>query len=64
MALCGYALAKDYSQQWINKKNNANVMDVEDIIGVVVYEAHMVTDVKRYVVNSETTRHICRNKEH
>jgi hypothetical protein len=44
-------------------KNKANVVQVEEIIAAVVSEAHMVTGVKGWAVDSTCTRHICVYKE-
>jgi hypothetical protein len=44
-------------------KNKANVTEVEEIIAAVVSEAHMTTEVKGWVIDSASTRHICGNKE-
>jgi hypothetical protein len=39
------------------------VTEVEEIIAAVVSEAHMITEVKGWVIDSAATRHICGNKE-
>jgi hypothetical protein len=39
------------------------VTKVEEIIAVVVSEAHMTTEVKGWVIDSASTRHVCGNKE-
>jgi nitrogen fixation protein len=39
------------------------VIEVEKIIVAVVFEAHMTTEVKGWVIDSASTRHICGNKE-
>ena len=43
--------------------NKANVVQTEEIITVVVCEAHLVTKVKGWVVDSACTRHIGAFKE-
>jgi hypothetical protein len=39
------------------------VTEVEEIIAAVISEAHMTMEVKGWVIDSASTRHICGNKE-
>jgi hypothetical protein len=39
------------------------VTKVEEIITVIVSETHMTIEVKGWVIDSASTRHICENKE-
>ena len=38
--------------------NKANLVETEQVIAVVVFEAHLVPSVKGWVVDSACTRHI------
>uniref|UniRef100_A0A2N9GEZ3 Integrase catalytic domain-containing protein n=1 Tax=Fagus sylvatica TaxID=28930 RepID=A0A2N9GEZ3_FAGSY len=53
----------NYNNKGSTSKNKANVVQVEEIIAAVVSEAHMVTGVKGWAVDSACTRHICVYKE-
>ena len=63
VAMCKQRNNNNYNNKGSTSKNKANVVQVEEIIAVVVSEAHMVTGVKGLAVDSACTRHICVYKE-
>ena len=56
-------------QCWNRKRNHnpskskINLVEGEDIIAMVFSQVNMVTNEKKWVVNSSATRHICENKK-
>jgi hypothetical protein len=60
-AICRQRATNNYKGSTSN--NKANVTEVEEIIVAVVSEAHMMMEVKGWLIDSAATRHICGNKE-